>query len=60
MKRYVALFTVMLVGVVGDLAPARAQSDADVASQFVGAWEYVMSETPQDDGTWVQVEAPPE
>ena len=61
MKRDVASFTVILVVLVGYLAPAsHAQSDADVAAQFVGAWEYVMSETLQDDGTWVQVEAPPD
>lgn len=61
MKHDVALLTVILVVIVGCLAPAvRAQSNADVASQFVGAWEYVMSETRQDDGTWVPVEAPPD
>lgn len=61
MKHDVASFTVILVVIVGCLAPAaHTQSDTDVASQFVGAWEYVMSETRQDDGTWVEVEAPPD
>ena len=62
MRPYLAQFTVMLVlTVMGSLPPAgHAQSDDAVASQFVGAWEYVMSETRQDDGTWVRVEGPPD
>lgn len=51
----------VLVAWGGVTSSAVAQSTADQgAARFVGAWEYVMSETRQDDGTWVQVEAPPD
>ena len=61
MNRRVASFTVTLAVIVGCLAPAvHAQSDAEVAAQFVGAWEYVRSESRQDDGSWERTESPPD
>ena len=51
---------VLLLAVCGFLAPAsHAQTDSEDAERFVGAWEYVRSESLQDDGTWTETSAAP-
>ena len=55
-RRATGWTTAILLTAAGWTMPAAlAQTDAADAARFVGAWEYVRSETLQDDGTWQQM-----
>jgi len=54
-----ALLVLTVCGYVAPVGHAQSTND-EVASQFVGAWEFVMTEQRQDDGTWVKTAAPPD
>ena len=51
---------VLLLSICGFFPPAsHAQTDSEEATRLVGTWEYVRSESLQDDGTWKETLAAP-
>ena len=58
MKRCITRAVVVLLLTFGEFVTPAAygQTHSEDAARFVGAWEYVMSERRQEDGTWARVE----